>query len=284
MLDWLTAATSNVTGTYPNVLPKNSSTGTSTDGTPYVANVIQPLWALTQALMHRSGISNSGTVEAYTAVGSGSATGLGAISGDPAQQIMWGMQRHFSAPGEIIPHFLNSTAQGQVRALALNGQVIDGFSYPDLWYNTWVGSGANATAPAFYTTSDSGGTTRATTGLTVNGVTGGRYLKLPDCRGLFARGIGTSTANQGANGTYFTGGTSMGQVLLDMLQGHRHGPLTANNFWGAPNNTAVYQAGASGLTADSTTGNPVTDTVNGTPRTGFETRPVSFACMWAVRY
>lgn len=284
MLDWLSAALSNVTGTYPNVLPKNSSTGTSTDGTPYVANVIQPLWAVTQALMHRCGLSNSGTVEAYTAVGSGSATGQGAISGDPAQQIMWGMQRHFSAPGEIIPHFLNSTAQGQVRALALNGQVIDGFSYPDLWYNTWVGAGANATAPEFYTTSDSGGTTRATTGLTVNGVTGGRYLKLPDCRGLFARGIGTSTVNQGANGTYFTGGASMGQVLLDMMHGHRHDSPVYATGGGFGAGVTPTQGVSTGGSASSSTSAATTDTTNGTPRTGFETRPVSFACMWAVRY
>lgn len=278
MKDWGTAGI-NFTGVYPLVIPKNSSTGTSTDGTVYNANVIQPLWSLTQALMHRSGLSMSGTTEIYTDVGSGSAAGQGAIPGDPAQQLMWSMQRNFSMPGEIIPHFLNSTAQGQIRALPLNGQVIDGFTYPDLWYNTWVGAGANATAPAFYTTSDSGGVTRATTGLTVNGVTGGRWLKLPDCRGLFARGIGTSTANQGANGTFFTGGTSMGQVLLDMMQGHFHNfPIVVANAGVAGSGVFINTGGSTPTTA------PITDGTNGTPRTGFETRPVSFACMWAVRY
>jgi hypothetical protein len=283
MKDWGSAGI-NYTGVWPNVLPKNSSTGTSTDGTVYNADVIQPLWSLTQALMNRLPMAVSGTLEVYTAVGSGSSSGLGAIPGDPAQQLMWALQRNFSAPGEIVPHFLNSTAQGQVRALPLNGQVIDGFTYPDLWYNTWVGSAANAAAPAFYTTSDSGGTTRATTGLTVNGVTGGRYLNLPDCRGLFARGIGTSTVNQGANGTYFTGGSSMGQVLLDMTQGHVHVLTFYASVSGGGN---TYPGTTNSFTSGpyfNVTNLPSTDGTNSTPRTGFETRPVSFACMWAVRY
>ena len=285
MKDWGSAGI-NFTGTYPLVIPKNSSTGTSTDGTVYNANVIQPLWSLTQALMHRAGaMAMSGATELYTDVGSGTAAGQGAIPGDPAQQLMWSMQRNFSQPGHIIAHFLNSTAQGQDRSLPLNGQVINGFTYPDLWYNTWVGSAANATAPAFYTTSDAGGTTRATTGLTVNGVTGGQYLKLPDCRGLFARGIGTSTANQGANGTYFTGGTSMGQVLLDMMQGHQH-----YWNWGTGAGSTLYSFAATGNAVGNASNGPVgvsppiSDGTNSTPRTGFETRPVSFACMWSIRY
>ena len=289
MKDWGSAGI-NFTGTYPLVIPKNSSTGTSTDGTVYNANVIQPLWSLTQALMHRAGaMAMSGTTELYTDVGSGTDAGQGAIPGDPAQQLMWSFQRNFSQPGHIIAHFLNSTAQGQDRSLPLNGQVINGYTYPDLWYNTWVGAGANGTAPAFYTTSDSGGTTRATTGFTVNGVTGGQYLKLPDCRGLFARGIGTSTANQGANGTYFTGGTSMGQVLLDMMQGHVHLPSGADRFvigssGGSLNVQSVAGSPFTAFGAATITGFPSADGTNRTPRTGFETRPVSFACMWAIRY
>ena len=264
--------TSNVTGTYPNVLPKNSSTGTSTDGTPYVADLIQPMWALTQALMSRCGLTNSGTIEAYTAVGSGDLNGLGYVSGSPAQQIMWAMQRHFGMPGEIIEHFLNSTAQGQSRSLLLTGQMVDGFLYPDLWFNTWVGAGTNGTAPAFYTTSDAGGTTRATTGLTVNGVTGGRYIKMPDMRGYALRGWDPANSRDPAGST-----RGLGSAQLDAMQGHKHSSTSPIG--------ASLTAGASGFNAGSLgdSGIPTTDGTNGTSRTAIETRMVNIQCYFAIR-
>jgi hypothetical protein len=61
------------------------------------------------------------------------------------------------------------------------------------------------------------------------------------------------------------------------FQGHRMAPLSGqDNFWGAPNNTAVYQAGGSGLTAKVTTGDPVTDGTNGTPRVAKDTNSPAF--------
>lgn len=284
----------NVTGTFPLVRAKNSSTGTSTDGTPFVADYLQPTWVLTQSLMDRCGsMANSGTIESYTAVGSGSASGQGYVSGDPAQQLLWSMQRHFGLPGEIVEHFLNSTAQGQDRVLPLTGQVVDGYLYPDLWHNTWVGAGANATAAAFYTTSDAGGTTRATTGFTVNGVTGGRYLVLPDCRGLSPIGLGANTKTTIA----YTGGTSIGAYLADKMQGHEHlmrastsggtpasiGGATTDSFLGVSASSGRYYASTTGDGSRVMTGYN-TEAGNTTPRTGLYTQTPGFACNIGIRY
>jgi len=282
------AVSGQVLNTFPTVAAKNSSTGTSVDGTPLLADYWTDFWAFYQGLMHRAGtvaMTPSGTVEAYTAVGAGSAAGQGYIIGNPAMQHLQSMMSHFGMPGEIVPHFLNTTTQALVRMLTLTGQVVDGFLYPDLVYATWVGSSANATAPAFYTTSDSGGTTRATTGLTVNGVTSGRYLKLPDLRGYSLRGVDTGNLRDPAGST-----RGLGSAQLDAFQGHFHrikSPDYLDNFasdGGANANGAqIARSAVAGVNYWSATA-PITDGTNGTPRTAVETRMVNVNCFFAIRY
>jgi len=274
----------NVLNTFPTTTAKNSSTGVSVDGTPLLADYLTDHWALLQGMMHRAGtvaMTPSGTVEAYTAVGAGTSGGQGYIIGNPAMQHLQSLMSHFGMPGEIVGHFFNTTTQALVRQLTLTGQVVDGFLYPDLVYATWVGSGSNGTAPAFYTTSDSGGTTRATTGLTVNGVTSGRYLKLPDLRGYTLRGVDTGNLRDPAGST-----RGLGSAQLDAFQGHRHNPLSPNTtIWGSTGSGSNgFGAGSVIAAAVATTGDPVTDGTNGTPRTAIETRMVNVNCFFAIRY
>jgi hypothetical protein len=222
----------------------------------------------------------SGTVEAYTAVGAGNSAGQGYIIGNPAMQHLQSLMSHFGMPGEIVPHALNTTSQALARMLTLTGQVVDGFLYPDLVYATWVGSGSNGTAPAFYTTSDSGGTTRATTGLTVNGVTSGRYLKLPDLRGYSLRGVDTGNLRDPAGST-----RGLASAQLDAFQGHFHRSVSYAAGGGSNGPTTVTDRNTAGPTNMVNAIREATDDgTNGTPRTAIETRMVNVNCFFAIRY
>jgi hypothetical protein len=284
----------NVTGAFPVTVAKNSSTGTSTDGTPYLADYITDTWVPFQALLDRCGMTPSGNVEAYTAVGSGNASGQGAITGSTYMQHMLSMQYHFGAPGEIVFDFIQgvNALPATRRVMAFTGQNIDGFLYPDLWYNTWCGSAANATAVYFFTSSSSSATyatasaARSTTGLTVNGVTGGRYLFLPDLRGLSPIGLGINSnpwGNPGGaavNGTAFAGGSSLGAILTDIMQGHLHS-IAVNSGTGL---SQVSNYFANTFNNNISTSGPIADGTNGTPRVGAYTRTPGFACNIGIRF
>ena len=279
----------NVTGVFPNTLAKNSSTGVSTDGTPLVADYTNDLWPLMQCLMDRVGQTPSGTIEAYTAVGTGSAAGLGQTVNDPAQQHISSLARNFAAAGEIVFDVVNGSALSR-RVVQLQGQVLDGYLYPDLVFNTWVGAGSNGSATGFYTTSDSGGSTRATTGLTINGVTSGRYLVLPDYRGLSPIGLGVNTKFQlnTSPNVFPTGGATLAAYLADKMQGHYHQQYN-NTTGGAATryNTPTGGGSLTGLTSivdGSTVAQAISDGTNGTPRTGLYTNGPGFACNIGVRY
>lgn len=293
----------NVTGVFPLTLAKNSSTGTATDGTPIVADYTNDLWPLMQGLMDRCAMTPSGTVEAYVAVGSGNASGQGAFTGVASAQHMQSLAYNFGAPGEIVFDFIQgvNALPATRRVLALTGSIVDGYLYPDLWYNCWCGSAANATAPWFFTSSSNASyaaatAARTTTGMTVNGVTGGRYLVLPDCRGLSPVGLGNNgmatgvagTDGRSVNLTVYTGGTALGYILWDQFMGHWH------QLYKASPNSAIPSVGAgSALPIDGTSNvaysndllrDPKSDGTNGTPRTGAYTRTPGFACNIGIRY
>jgi hypothetical protein len=287
MKDYLATYGANVTGSFPVTTAKNSTTSVSTDGTPFTQDGYNDIWPLFMGMLDRVSAVPSGSQEAYVAVGSGSSVGIGAVVGSATQQHLWAFQRQFSQPGDIVSHFKNATAQAQTRELLLTGQVVDGFLYPDLWYNTWVGAGLNSSAPAFYTTSDSGGTTRAITGLTVNSVTGGRYLKLPDLRGYSLRGVDTSNLRDPAGST-----RGLGSAQLDAFQGHEH-RIEIFNAGGLPGGTYYFPAYTTTTFAPQFLSNNVgldasgtieTDGSSGTPRTATETRMVNINCYFSIRY
>lgn len=75
----------------------------------------------------------------------------------------------------------------------------------------------------------------------------------------------------------------LGSIQNDALQGHRHSPITGafvsnlvGNALGNPNATANY--------AWSTTGDPTTDSINGTPRTSSESRPKNSLVNYIIKY
>jgi hypothetical protein len=115
----------------------------------------------------------------------------------------------------------------------------------------------------------------------------GKFIYLPDSRGIFIRGAGTSTTMANANGTAFTG--SLGTHQNDKIQGHKHqlqsldgiATVTAGGY------LAGYNTGGSGAQLGSRSGSsflPITDGTNGTPRTGLETNPANLALTAMIKY
>lgn len=111
------------------------------------------------------------------------------------------------------------------------------------------------------------------------GTTYGAAGTLPDLEGVFIRGTGSQTIS----GITYSG--TLGNKEGDAMQGHRHNLLDANtrtittasaNF--ALGGTPSVQLSTNGV------GSPVTDTVNGTPRTGSETRPANIALLPCIKY
>ena len=110
-----------------------------------------------------------------------------------------------------------------------------------------------------------------------------KTITLPDARGLALTGAGTNGTMLNANAVAFV--RTLGHKENDMFQGHRMAPLT-------PLTRYIDYAVAPGLTAganyqlvsSATTGDPVTDTVNGAPRKGAETRMANISAYLFIKY
>ncbi len=111
------------------------------------------------------------------------------------------------------------------------------------------------------------------------GISGSSNFLLPDSRSGSKRGRGTPTQ--------FTSNTVVvqGEVIDDSVQGHRHtlrqllgGGGTGNQFTFASSNNTTLSSSSEGNIGD-----PSTDGVNGTPRTGLETTGKSVGTMWMIK-
>lgn len=206
MID-ISAVFSNYSGSFPNFLAVNVSAPGSGDGTEFIAALVNNEWGQQQALMSRAGLTPNGVTEA-----AGTAQIIDAISKGFA-----------CGAGFGVIYWKNDTpaAHGD-RVLLLQGQVISIASYSDLVSKVYCGDANNGTAPAFYKTSDAGGTTRSTSGA---------YFVLPDCRGLSLKMIGNATVN----GRTKTGPTSLGEMQEDQMQKITGGPISViTQAGGAP--------------------------------------------------
>lgn len=108
----------------------------------------------------------------------------------------------------------------------------------------------------------------------------------PDLRGRFVRGL--DDAGTGAAGVDPDGVRAPGNLQLDAFQGHLHQRnsshlelviLKTGGGW-FPSGSAFNGYDASDL---NTTGNPLSDGTNGTPRTSSETRPTNVALIYCMR-
>jgi microcystin-dependent protein len=118
-------------------------------------------------------------------------------------------------------------------------------------------------------------------------------FNLPDFRGVFPKGSGTTSraAGKDANGNYYD--STLGTYYTDKLQGHRF--FIGNSGWDAYNDYGQTSSG--GLSSSSSltelsknSGNrlyaqTITDNgTNGTPRTGNTTEPQSVSINFIIKY
>jgi len=137
-----------------------------------------------------------------------------------------------------------------------------------------TGSGADYTGDTYKALYD---VIQATFGGTYNW-DNGDTVDLPDLRGIFARGAGTSETLQDATDTYFSG--TLGYYEYDQMQGHRHTQTGVPDMYRFYYPYGIYDMM---LETEADTGDPKTDGTNGTPRTGAETRPANLAVTFIIR-
>jgi len=268
MVDYLTSFVNTDLAVFPDTQAVNVSAPGAGDGTEFVAIMVNDVWGRAQALMDRAGLTPDGVTEAP-----GTAQFLSALS-----------RAYAIGPGIGVTYWKAGTpAANGDRVLLLQGQVILMSSYPLLAAAVYVGDPNNATAPAFYKTSDAGGTTRDTAGT---------YMVLPDARGLSLKNIGDATIS----GRTKTGPASLGEVQEDQMQAFQAGIQSGGNtYWGREriNNfqmTGGVIAGDSGPRFDTAGQGNATmitaqdDGTNGTPRTGLNTRDSVLGTNFGITY
>lgn len=104
----------------------------------------------------------------------------------------------------------------------------------------------------------------------------GDVVNIPDFAGIFPRGAGVHHSLTRADGTSFMGST--GAYQNDKMQGHWHL---------LPNTTGAVSgpfSEAAGSFVSTTSNPPITDGVNGAPRTGNETNPANLSVPFIIRY
>ena len=248
MIDYLASFINTNSVAFPDTEAVNVSTPGAGDGTEFVAILVNDIWGRVQAIMDYAGLTPDGVMEA-----------------PGTAQIIEALCKGLGVgPGMGVMYWKNDTpaALGD-RVLLLQGQVILIATYPLLAAAVYCGDANNATAPAFYKTSDAGGTMRSTAGT---------YLVLPDTRGLSLKGVGNATVNTRTK----IGPAALGEVQEDQFQGWRI--RRGNVGTGEPAAGATYD---DTLNADLS---PVTDGTNGTPRTGANTRDSSIGTNFGITY
>jgi hypothetical protein len=250
----------NINGTFPNVTSKNASGGAATDGTPYVAQVLDDLWGFSQALMNDAGLTPDNVTESATA--SQRMTAIRNVAGHPGEVIAW------------MGNAADPSASG-IRLLPLNGQGVLRTSYPLLDTATYVGDPDNPTAEAFYHADDAAGTIRNTTGI---------YLILPDLRGYFLRGLDTAAAID-PDGAGREIGDSQSEDVME--HGHEQCALApAATYDDAVFADITYTSGGVTKTVlqDAPSASFAFDMIAVTTAAGDQTVPYNSACRWCIRY
>lgn len=269
MIDYVASFINTDGVAFPDTQAVNVSAPGAGDGTEFVALMVNDIWGRAQATLDYAGLTPDGVTEAPDTAQFLEAIGKGFGVG----------------PGMGVIYWKNGTpAANGDRVLLLQGQTIEIASYPLLAAAVYVGNASNATAPAFYKTSDTPGVTRDT---------GGAYMVLPDTRAVSLKGAGNHTIN-----TRVKSGPAFGAVEEDQFQGF--------GFYGATdaytgNASAIkssnvhngfagvqYSVGLSGAGYKTSDGNNNlligNDGTNGTPRTGTTTRDNTLGTNYGITY
>lgn len=245
---------------FPNFSGKNATGAGATDGTEFIAAMIDNwMWGWQQALFDYEGFTPNGVTEA-----AGASQMVDAIN-------------NMVPPGMVLEWNINvDPATLGARYLLLNGQGVLRANYPLLDANVYVGDGNNAAVAAgggaYYRADDAAGTTPNIAGV---------YLILPESRGYTTRGLDAAASVDPDGASRF-----LGDNQLDAFQGH------FMRIRGGTGPTATLSAVTNQVTGqssfnqdvDNVVGGPVTDGASGTPRTDTETRMTNRSTQFAIRY
>ncbi|MBV6660359.1 tail fiber protein [Pseudomonas yamanorum] len=113
-------------------------------------------------------------------------------------------------------------------------------------------------------------------GTTFGAGDGSTTFNLPDSRGEFIRGFDDGRGVDPQRG--------LGSLQLDAMQGHWHGPRPGTTLNGSPGNWNGVGGGSNATFNIGSTGDPVTNGVNGVPRTANETRPRNTSRLMCIKY
>jgi len=156
---------------------------------------------------------------------------------------------------------------------------------------------AATSAPSGWLACDGTGYSR-TTYATLYGAIGATFgtsstgtFKVPDMRGLFVRGSGSHGTMVDATTAAVSGSTDgVGGTQDDQVQGHWHkvGTEADDDKWagygtisGSGGDDSPYKGADAGNASRATV--MVSDSTNGTPRTGAETRPANMTLLWIIK-
>jgi len=246
MLDILSTYSNQDGASFPNTLAVNSSGALSTDGTEFIANMVNDyMFGVLQALL------------AYT-----SQTPNATLEGPSNSQFLEGIRRMTVYPGSIFYAAWNvDPSTIPIRAIKLTGQGIVRANYPLLDAMVYCGNANNATYTAFFRADNANGTSRNTAGA---------YLILPDMRGRVIRALDTAAGVDPDGASRY-----LGSLQGDTFQGHAFGDGANIN-----QDQNVMGGGASEVVRSTGSGAAqviMSNGTHGTPRTSTETRMTNCA-------
>ncbi len=264
MIDYLASFTNTDGAAFPNTLGINATGAGAGDGTEFVKLYVDDAWGSRQALMDAAGLTPDSVTEAVDT--SQLLEAIRIISGAPGNGVIWWATSDPAVLGE--------------RVLLLTGQTILMASYPELALAVYVGDGNNATASAFYKTSDTPGTIRDT---------GGAYMVFPDSRGYALRGLDVAAAvdPDGAS-------RDIGSIQLDAMQQITGSIGNTGIFSASPTTTGVFTstfAASNQITTGSSGERQKIDfdsadsiSPNVAKTDAIESRMINIACNIGIRY
>lgn len=207
----------------------------------------------------------------------GSSAGMSVVKGNPTISI---------ASPALVTLNGHGLATGDCIELTTTGALPDGLAVNTNYFVIYVDANsfrlaitlANALAGAAINVSGSQSGTHSLRYVPWS-ISGGSNFILPDMREAAPAGVGTRTAWVTDHDTF-----GLGVFKDDQSQGHRHGWDGSAGRSNATTHSAASESGYAYPYADAVIGDPATDGVNGTPRTGAVTRGKRIGVNYIIKH